>query len=131
MSMQDPIADMLTRMRNAQAVNKQTVAMQHSKIKSAIAHVLKDEGYIADYFYNKEDNNLVIELKYCQSSGAPVIDEMKRVSRPGLRVYVKSKNMPSIQTGLGEAIISTSKGVMTAKAAKKLGLGGEFICYVS
>lgn len=131
MSMQDPIADMLTRMRNAQAVNKATVAMQHSKLKAAIANVLLEEGYILGATHNKDDNNLVIELKYCSTTGRPVIDEMKRVSRPGLRVYVKSKEMPSIKTGLGEAIISTSKGVMTAKAAKKQNLGGEFICYIS
>ncbi len=130
MSMQDPIADMLTRIRNAQAVRKAVVAMQHSKLKSAIAKVLKEEGYITDYNHSSEDNALSIELKYCPATGEPVLENMKRVSRPGLRVYVKTKDLPSVKTGLGEAIVSTSKGVMTARSAKKLGLGGEIICYV-
>lgn len=130
MSLQDPISDMLTRIRNAQAVNKKQVSMHFSKLKNAIATVLKDEGYIEDF--NREENEgkptLVITLKYFQ--GTPVIYEMKRVSRPGLRQYKKNKDLPKVKDGLGIAIISTPKGLMTDKNARAKGHGGEVLCYV-
>lgn len=131
MSMQDPIADMLTRIRNAQAIGKTEVAMPHSKIKEAIVKVMQEEGYITDYKVNLVDNkrNLSITLKYYQAS--PVIEMVQRVSRPGLRVYKSYKELPVVQGGFGTAIISTPKGVMTAMAAKAARLGGEVLCIVS
>jgi len=131
MSMQDPISDMLVRIRNAQAVNKETVTMGKSTIRVAIAKVLKEEGYITDFVDAQMDNHPAIEvtLKYYQ--GEPVIEEMKRVSRPGLRVYKGKDDLPRINNGLGVAIISTSQGVMSDKEARRLGLGGEVLCYVS
>jgi len=130
MSMQDPIADMLTRIRNGQSAGKKNVSMPSSKLKVSIAEVLKKEGYISGL--KKSDDvkpELSIELKYHQ--GRPVIDMIKRVSRPGLRVYKKSDELPQVLDGLGVAIVSTSKGVMTDRAARKQGHGGEVLCLVS
>lgn len=131
MSMSDPIADMLTRIRNAQARKKTSVTMPASKSKRAIATLLKDEGYISDFQVseNAVKPELVIDLKYFQ--GAPVIELLQRISRPGLRVYKSKDELPSVRAGLGVAIISTSKGVMTDRAAKKAGHGGEVIAYVA
>lgn len=131
MSMSDPIADMLTRIRNGQAANKASVQMPASKKKLAIAKVLKDEGYIIDYSEIEVDGKpaLEIQLKYFQ--GAPVIDFIKRVSRPGLRIYKSRDELPKVRGGLGIAIVSTSKGVMTDREARKQGHGGEVIAYVA
>ncbi len=131
MSMTDPVADLLTRIRNGQNGEKMEVSMASSKLKKAIADVLKSEGYIQDYSVEAENQKekLNITLKYHQ--GAAVIDEIKRVSRPGLRIYRKKEQLPSVLGGLGIAIISTSKGVMTGKAAKAAGIGGEVLCIVS
>lgn len=131
MSMQDPIADMLTRIRNGQSAGKKVVSMPSSKLKASIAEVLKAEGYITDVAKSEEAGKaeLSIELKYHQ--GSPVIDTIKRVSRPGLRIYKKSTELPRVLDGLGVAIVSTSKGVMTDRAARKAGHGGEVLCIVS
>ena len=129
MSLQDPIADMLTRVRNAQKASKQNVKMPASKHKARIAAVLKDEGYIRDFKMTDDKlPQLVIELKYYQ--GKPVIEEVKRISRPGLRIFKSKDELPSINGGLGIAIISTSKGVMTDAQARAAGHGGEVICSV-
>ena len=129
MSLQDPIADMLTRVRNAQKARKVSVEMPASKQKARIAAVLKDEGYISDFKVSDENlNKLVIELKYYQ--GKPVIEEVRRISRPGLRIFKSKDDLPSINGGLGIAIISTSKGVMTDSQARAAGFGGEVICSV-
>ena len=129
MSLQDPIADMLTRVRNAQKANKINVEMPASKQKVRIAAVLKDEGYIADYkLAEGKLNKLVIELKYFQ--GKPVIEEIRRISRPGWRIFKSKEELPSVNGGLGIAIISTSKGVMTDSQARAAGHGGEVICSV-
>lgn len=130
MSMQDPVSDMLTRIRNAQAVYKKQVKIPASKLKSAIAKVLKDEGYIADV-YDEQDvhSQLVIKLKYF--AGKPVINRIERISRPGLRIYKNKDELPSIDNGLGVAIVSTSAGVISGQKAKVLGLGGEVLCAVS
>ena len=131
MSMSDPIADMLTRIRNAQAVEKKSVTMPASKIKVAIAQVLKDEGYI-DAFALKGDsgkNELEISLKYY--AGKPVIEHIERVSRPGLRVYKGRHEIPNVKNGLGVAIVTTPKGVMTDRKARQAGIGGEVLCYVA
>ena len=129
MSLQDPIADMLTRVRNAQKAKKVSVRMPSSKQKVRIASLLKDEGYISD-FKVSDDNlkQLTIELKYYR--GKPVIEEMRRISRPGLRIFKSKDDLPSINGGLGIAIISTSKGVMTDAQARAAGHGGEVICSV-
>jgi len=128
--MTDPIADMLTRVRNAQAASKVTVTMPSSKLKLAIAKVLVDEGYIADFSVDDAAKpQLTITLKYYQGKG--VIDELKRVSRPGLRIYKNKDELPKILNGLGIAIVSTSAGVMTDKAAREMGRGGEILCTVS
>jgi small subunit ribosomal protein S8 len=129
--MSDPIADMLTRIRNGQAVGKKAIHMPASKNKIAVAQVLKDEGYILDYSANAEGSKSVlnIELKYFQ--GEPVIDMIQRVSRPGLRIYKSAKELPQVRAGLGIAIISTSKGLMTDRAARKAGHGGEVLAYVA
>ena len=129
--MTDPIADMLTRIRNAQARDKQSVSMPGSRKKAAIAEVLKTEGYINDYTYNKENkgSELEVTLKYYQ--GEPVINQLKRVSKPGLRVYKSADELPKVNGGLGVAIVSTSKGIMTDRAARKEKVGGEIICAVS
>ena len=130
MSMQDPIADLLTRIRNGQAAGKVSVSLPSSKQKLAIANLLVKEGYIASA---KESGDvkkvLEIELKYYE--GKPVVEMIQRVSRPGLRVYKKCRDLPRIINGLGIAVISTSKGLMTDRAARKDGLGGEVICYVA
>ena len=130
MSMNDPIADMLTRIRNAQSAEKADVRMPSSKKKIAIAEVLKQEGYVGEYNVNTVDNKpeLTISLKYYD--GKPVIDEIRRVSRPGLRSYKAKDDLPRINSGLGVAIISTSKGVMTDRAARAAGYGGEVLCVV-
>jgi len=131
MSMSDPIADMLTRIRNAQATNKVTVSMPNSKVKVGIVSVLKDEGYINDF--SVDDNNgkpqLEVTLKYFEGRG--VIDSLKRASRPGLRIYRRKDDLPSVLDGLGIVIVSTSRGFMTDVAARAAGHGGEIICYVA
>ena len=130
MSMHDPISDMLTRTRNAQRAGKAIVQMPSSKLKKAIASVLKDEGYIENFIVSTDDKPLlVIELKYY--SGRPVIEQIKRVSRPGLRVYKASAAIPTVMNGLGIAILSTSKGVMTDRKARSEGVGGELLCIVA
>lgn len=129
MSMQDPIADMLTRIRNAQQIGMTSVVMPSSKIKKSIAEVLKSEGYVVGF--NVEEGvkpQLTIELKYFE--GKPVIVELDRISRPGLRAYSSKDKLPSVRGGLGIAIVSTSKGVMTDRAARAAGVGGEVICTV-
>jgi small subunit ribosomal protein S8 len=131
MSMSDPIADMLTRIRNAQQVEKNSVAMPSSKLKAAIAQVLKDEGYI-DGFAVKSDggkSQLEIALKYY--AGRPVIERIERVSRPGLRVYKGRHDIPQVMNGLGVAIVTTPQGVMTDRKARAAGIGGEVLCYVA
>ncbi|RLV60692.1 30S ribosomal protein S8 [Parashewanella curva] len=130
MSMQDPIADMLTRIRNGQAANKVSVKMPSAKLKVALAKVLKDEGYITDYAVADEAKpELEVELKYFQ--GKPVVETIQRVSRPGLRIYKGKDELPKVMGGLGIAIVSTSKGLMTDRAARQAGMGGEVICYVA
>jgi len=130
MSMQDPIADMLTRIRNAQAIERQMVSIPSSSKKCAIAEVLQQEGYIAAYRTEDVDGKtqLTIELKYYE--GKPVIESIERVSRPGLRVYRSKDDLPRVIGGLGIAIVSTSKGLMTDRAARSQGIGGEVICTV-
>jgi len=125
--MQDTVADMLTRVRNAQMSNKQTVAMPASKLKSAIAKVLLDEGYIASS--ETEGQTLTLGLKYYE--GKPVIEQIKRVSRPGLRIYKGKDELAPVKNGLGVLIISTNKGIMTDRAARAAGVGGEVIALVS
>jgi small subunit ribosomal protein S8 len=131
MSMTDPIADFLTRIRNGQTSGKTEVNVPASKVKLAIAKVLKDEGYIEDFAANANDGKptLAVQLKYYQ--GRPVIDRLERVSRPGLRVYKGKDELPSILGGLGIAIVSTSQGVMSDRQARAAGHGGEVICIVS
>jgi len=131
MSMSDPIADMLTRIRNAQMVEKVSVQMPSSKVKIAIAQVLKDEGYIDDFAVKAEGakSELNIALKYY--AGRPVIERLERVSKPGLRVYRGRNEIPQVMNGLGVAIVSTPKGVMTDRKARANGVGGEVICYVA
>lgn len=130
MSMHDPISDMLTRIRNAQRANKVAVAMPSSKLKCAIAEVLKQEGYIEDYAVSADAKPILeIQLKYY--AGRPVIEQIKRVSRPGLRVYKGSSDIPTVMNGLGVAIVSTSKGVMTDRKARSQGIGGELLCVVA
>ncbi|WP_293999480.1 30S ribosomal protein S8 [Sphaerotilus sp.] len=131
MSMSDPIADMLTRIRNAQMVEKASVAMPASKLKSAIAQVLKDEGYIDGFAVKTTDgkSELQIGLKYY--AGRPVIERIERVSRPGLRIYKGRHDIPQVQNGLGVAIVTTPQGVMTDRKARASGIGGEVLCYVA
>ena len=131
MSMQDPIADMLTRIRNGQMAGKVRVTMPLSTKKRAIAELLKAEGYVRDFLEEDVDgkNVLTVVLKYYQ--GKPVIDLIKRVSRPGLRVYKSKTELPQVLDGLGVAVISTSKGLMTDRAARAAGYGGEVLCYVA
>ena len=130
MSMSDPIADLLTRIRNAQMARLPTVVIPSSKIKVAIAKVLQDEGYIAGYKVDENGGkpNLDIELKYFQ--GKPVIEEIKRASRPGLRSYKGKEDLPKVRAGLGISILSTNKGLMTETQARAAGLGGEVLCTV-
>ena len=130
MSMQDPIADMLTRIRNGQAANKVAISMPSSKLKVAIANVLAAEGYIESVkVVEGVKPELEITLKYFQ--GKPVVESIQRISRPGLRIYKRKDELPKVMGGLGIAVVSTSKGVMTDRAARQAGLGGEIICYVA
>lgn len=130
MSMSDPIADMLTRIRNAQAMEKVAVSMPSSKVKVSIAKVLKDEGYIDDFVVKGEAKPVLeIQLKYY--AGRPVIEKIERVSTPGLRVYKGSQELPKVMNGLGVAIVSTSRGVMTDHKARAQGVGGEVLCLVA
>lgn len=129
MSMQDPLADMLTRIRNAQMAEKSAVSMPSSRLKAAVANVLKNEGFIADYQVSEGVKpELTIELKYFE--GRPVIEELQRVSRPSLRQYKSVNDLPKVRNGLGVAIVSTSKGVMTDREARAAGIGGEVLCSV-
>ena len=130
MSMSDPIADMLTRIRNAQSVDKTAVTMPSSKLKVAIAQVLKDEGYI-DGFAIKGDQKAELEIALKYYAGRPVIERIERVSRPGLRVYKGRHSIPQVQNDLGVAIVTTPQGVMTDRKARASGIGGEVLCYVS
>jgi len=131
MSMTDPIADLLTRIRNAQVARKTEVSMASSKVKTAIARVLKDEGYVEDFRLGSEDgkSTLTIGLKYYE--GRPVIDRLERVSRPGLRIYRGKDELPKVLGGMGTVIVSTPKGVMTDKQARSIGQGGEVLCIVA
>ena len=131
MSMNDPIADMLTRIRNGQMRNKVSVSMPSSKIKKAIAEVLKSEGYIENFHVSELEGKrtLSVDLKYY--AGQPVIEKLERISKPGLRIYKDSQNLPQVMNGLGVAIVTTSKGVMTDHKARAAGVGGEVLCYVS
>ncbi len=130
MSMSDPIADLLTRVRNGLAAEKESVSMPSSKMKRAVANVLKQEGYVGDVSVEDVDGKqqLIIKLRYYE--GEPVIEALRRVSRPGRRTYVGKDDLPSINGGYGVAIVSTSKGVMTEKSARASGVGGEVICAV-
>jgi small subunit ribosomal protein S8 len=129
MSMQDTLADMFTRIRNGHMAEKQAVSMPSSKVKVSIAQVLKDEGYITEFSVEGDVKPVLnVELKYFE--GKPVIEEIKRVSRPGLRIYKNASELPKVSNGLGVAIISTSKGVMADRAARSAGVGGEVICTV-
>lgn len=131
MSMNDPISDMLTRIRNGQRAQKKSVTMPSSKLKLAIAQVLQDEGYIGGFSKTELDGHpaVTIELKYF--NGQPVIEEIQRVSKPGLRIYKSKDELPQVLGGLGIAIVSTSGGVMTDRAARKAGCGGEVLCIVA
>ncbi|AKM00047.1 30S ribosomal protein S8 [Burkholderia stabilis] len=131
MSMSDPIADMLTRIRNAQMVEKVSVAMPSSKVKVAIAQVLKDEGYIDDFAVKAEGAKAELNIALKYYAGRPVIERLERVSKPGLRVYRGRNDIPQVMNGLGVAIVSTPKGVMTDRKARATGVGGEVICYVA
>ncbi|TCJ12355.1 30S ribosomal protein S8 [Parasulfuritortus cantonensis] len=131
MSMSDPISDMLTRIRNAQQAEKVSVAMPASKLKKAIAQVLKDEGYIDDYAVRTVDGLPQMEVALKYYAGRPVIEKIERVSKPGLRIYKGREDLPRVMNGLGVAIVSTSKGVMTDRRARTLGVGGEVLCVVA
>lgn len=131
MSMTDPVADMLTRIRNAQQAKKSDVTMPSSKVKLSIANVLKNEGYIATYDVSEVDGKPVLSIALKYFDGKPVISKIDRVSRPGLRVYKSAKDLPKVIGGLGVAIVSTSKGVMADRKARELGQGGEVLCSVS
>ena len=130
MSMSDPIADMLTRIRNAQATEKVSVLVPASKVKRAIAQVLKDEGYIEDFAQRDIDGHPVIEIGLKYYAGKPVIEKIERISRPGLRIYKGRDDIPRVMNGLGVAILTTSKGVMTDRRARETGVGGEVLCVV-
>jgi small subunit ribosomal protein S8 len=131
MSMSDPIADMLTRIRNAQMVEKNSVKLPSSKVKVAIAQVLKDEGYIDDFRVSNVDGKSELEISLKYYAGRPVIERIERVSRPGLRIYRGAKAIPQVMNGLGVAIVTTPKGVMTDRKARATGVGGEVLCYVA
>ena len=131
MSMSDPIADMLTRIRNAQATEKVTVAVPASRVKKAIAQVLKDEGYIEDFAVRENEGKPFIEIGLKYYAGKPVIERLERVSKPGLRVYKGRDDIPRVMNGLGVAILSTSRGVMTDRKARADGVGGEVLCIVA
>ncbi|MBX3061044.1 MAG: 30S ribosomal protein S8 [Anaerolineae bacterium] len=134
MSMSDPIADMLTRMRNAMMRQHQTVSVPHSKVKEAVAQVLKEEGYIEDFqvLPEKPQAVILVKLKYVggRRDRRPVITGLERVSRPGRRIYVGKKEIPWVLSGMGVAVLTTSKGIMTGQKARQLGLGGEVLCKV-
>ena len=131
MSMSDPIADMLTRIRNAQRSDKNIVTMPSSKLKQAIAKVLKDEGYIEDFTVREINNKPALDIGLKYYAGRPVIEKIDRVSRPGLRIYKPNNSLPKVMNGMGVAIISTSKGVMTERKARASGIGGEVVCIVA
>ena len=131
MSMSDPIADMLTRIRNAQLSEKTSVEMPASKLKAAIAQVLKDEGYVEDFLVRQADGRPMLDISLKYYAGRPVIEKIERVSRPGLRIYKASNQLPNVMNGLGVAIVSTSKGVMTERKARASGVGGEVLCIVA
>src|SRR5437764_15128815 len=131
MSMTDPIADMLTRIRNAQMTERATVVMPSSKVKIAIAKVLKDEGYIDGWKLGGEEKKPVLEIALRYYAGKPVIEKIERVSKPGLRIYKSKDDIPPVMNGLGIAIVSTSRGVMTDRAARATGVGGEVLCIVA
>ena len=131
MSMSDPIADMLTRIRNAQAVAKTAVTMPSSKLKIAIAQVLKDEGYIDGFAIRENAGKPELEVALKYYAGRPVIERIERVSRPGLRIYKGRHSIPQVMNGLGVAIVTTPKGVMTDRKARQTGVGGEVLCYVA
>jgi small subunit ribosomal protein S8 len=131
MSMTDPIADMLTRIRNAQMVRKTVVNIPSSKLKSAIAQVLKDEGYIDGFAVRENDGKPQLEISLKYYAGQPVIEKIERVSRPGLRIYRGRDDLPKVMNGLGVAIVSTSRGVMTDRKARADGVGGEVLCIVA
>jgi small subunit ribosomal protein S8 len=128
--MTDPISDMLTRIRNAQACGKNTVSMPSSKLKAAIAQVLKDEGYIDQFAVRESGAKRDIEISLKYYAGQPVIEKLERVSRPGLRIYRGVEEIPKVLNGLGIAIVSTSRGVMTDRKARSQGVGGEVLCIV-
>ncbi len=131
MSMSDPVADMLTRIRNGQGTNKVSITMPASKLKKAIASVLKDEGYIENFVEHEVQGKPVLNIELKYYAGRPVIEKIERVSKPGLRVYKASQSIPEVMNGLGVAIVSTSKGIMTDRKAKAAGIGGEVLCYVA
>jgi small subunit ribosomal protein S8 len=131
MSMSDPIADMLTRIRNAQGVEKAVVTMPSSKLKVAIATVLRDEGYIDGFAVRGDAAKPELEIALKYYAGRPVIERIERVSRPGLRIYKGRHDLPSVMNGLGVAIVTTPKGVMTDRKARASGIGGEVLCYVA
>jgi small subunit ribosomal protein S8 len=131
MPMTDPIADMLTRIRNAQQSEKLSVAMPASKLKRAIAQVLKDEGYIEDFAVREAEGRPQLEISLKYYAGKPVIERIERVSRPGLRIYRPKDALPKVMNGLGVAIVSTSRGVMTDRKARGMGVGGEVLCIVA
>jgi small subunit ribosomal protein S8 len=131
MSMSDPIADMLTRIRNAQLSEKNSVVMPASKLKAAIAQVLKDEGYVEDFAVHEAGGKPVLDISLKYYAGRPVIEKIERISRPGLRIYKASNKLPDVMNGLGVAIVSTSKGVMTERKARASGVGGEVLCIVA
>lgn len=131
MSMSDPIADMLTRIRNAQRSEKTAVSMPSSRVKVAIAQVLKDEGYIEGYAVREEAGKATLDVSLKYYAGRPVIERIDRVSRPGLRIYKGCQDIPKVMNGLGVAIVSTSKGVMTDRKARAAGVGGEILCVVA
>jgi small subunit ribosomal protein S8 len=129
--MSDPIADMLTRIRNGQTAEKQTVAMPSSTLKVSIAKVLKDEGYIEDFAVRDESGKPTLDVRLKYYAGRPVIEKIERISRPGLRIYKGRDDLPKVMNGLGVAIVSTSKGVMTDRTARSTGIGGEVLCVVA
>ena len=131
MSMSDPISDLLTRIRNAQMVSKATVRVPSSKVKVAIAQVLKDEGYIDGFQVKSEGGKTELEIALKYYAGRPVIEHIERVSRPGLRIYKGRHDIPNVMNGLGVAIVTTPKGVMTDRKARQAGIGGEVLCYVA
>ena len=131
MSMSDPIADMLTRIRNAQMVGQVEVGMPCSKLKISIAQVLKDEGYVEDFAVREDGAKKVLRIGLKYYAGRPVIERLERISKPGLRVYKDRDNLPKVMNGLGVAIVSTSRGVMTDRKARATGVGGEVLCIVA